>query len=106
MNLALPHTASAIDASGTLISSPDAVHMSLDTCFQNRSRSHLIGKSLGFFQKAGRSMCGLSSSVVNSKLFKFPTTPKENGEHSQSLGLVAKILATNSNPKPNNNQYS
>lgn len=90
MNLALPHTASAIDASGTLISSPDAVHMSLDTCFQNRSRSHLIGKSLGFFQKAGRSMCGLSSSVVNSKLFNFPPLQKRTGNILKAWGLLPR----------------
>ena len=90
MNLALPHTASAIDASGILISSPDAVHMSLDTCFQNRFRSHLIGKSLGFFQKAGRSMCGLSSSVVNSKLFNFPPLQKRTGNILKAWGLLPR----------------
>ena len=98
MNLALLHTASATDASGTLISAPDAARMSMDTCFQDRFRSHLNGESLGFFQKAGRSMCGHSTSVVNSKLFKSPTFLKGCGEHSQSLGLEAKILVINSNP--------
>ena len=106
MNLALPYTASATDVSDILISAPDAAHMSLDTCFQNRIRSLLIGSSLGFIQKAGRSMHGLSSRVDNNKLFKSPASPKECGEHSQNLGLVAKILRTNSNPKPSNNQYS
>ena len=106
MNLALPYTASATDASDILISAPDAAHMSLDACFQNRFRSVLIGKSLGFIQKAGRSMHGLSSIVDNNKLFKSHAPTKERGKHSLSLGLVAKILGTNSNPKPSNNQYS
>ena len=106
MNIALPYTASATDVSDILISAPDAAHMSLDACFKNRVRSVLIGKSLGFIQKAGRCMHDLSPIVDNNKLFKSHAPTKVRGEHSQNLGLVAKILGTNSNPKPSNNQYS
>ena len=106
MILALPYTASATDASDILISAPDATHMSLDTCFHNRSRSVHMGKALGFHTETGRSMHGLISKVDNTKPFKPPVSPKEYGKHSQSLGLVAKILRTNSNQTPNYNQYS
>ena len=106
MNLALPYTASATDASDTLISAPDATHMSLDTCFHNRSRSVLMGKALGFHTETGRSAHVVISKVDHTKPFKSPVSQEENGEHSQSLGLETKILRTNSNQTPNYNQYS
>ena len=106
MNLALLYTASATDASDTLISAPDATHMSLDTCFQNRSRSVLMGKALGFHTETGRSIHVVISKVDHTKPFKSPVFLEEHRKHSQSLGLVAKILRTNSKQTPNYNQYS
>ena len=106
MNLALPYTASATDASDTLISAPDATHMSLDTCFQNRARSVLMGKVLGFHTETGRSMHVVIPKVEHTKPFKSPVSRKGHGEHSQSLGLETKILRTNSKQTPNYNQYS
>jgi len=106
MNLALPYTASATDASDTLISAPDATHMNLDTCYHNRSRSVLMGKALGFLTETGVSMHVVISKIEHTKLFKSPVFQEEHGKHSQSLGLVAKILRTNSNQTPNYNQYS
>ena len=106
MNLALSYTASATDASDTLISAPDATHMSLDTCYQNRSCSVLMGKVLGFFTETGRSIHVVISRIDSTKSFKHSVSQKEHGKHSQSLGLETKILRTNSNQPPNYNQYS
>ena len=106
MKLALSYTASATDASDTLISAPDATHMSLDTCHHNRSRSVLMGKALGFHTETGVSMHGLICKVDHTKPFKSPVSQEVHGKHSQSLGLVAKNLRTNSNQTPNYNQYS
>ena len=106
MNLALSYTASATDASDTLISAPDATHMSLDTCYQNRSRSVLMGKALGFFTETGTSMHVVLSRIDSTKSFKHSVSQKEHGENSLTLGLETKILRTNSNQTPNYNQYS
>ena len=106
MILALPYTASATDASDILISAPDATHMSLDTCFHNRSRSVLMRKVLGFLTETGRSIHVVISRIDSTKSFKLPVSRKEHEKHSQSLGIETKILRTNSNPKPSNNQYS
>lgn len=106
MNLALSYTASATDASDTLISAPDATRMSLDTCFQNRFRSVLMGKALGFLPESGRGMHVLAFKVDNTQPFIAPVSQKEHGKHSQNLGLVSKFRETNQNPTPNNNQYS
>jgi hypothetical protein len=106
MNLALPYTASATDASDTLISAPDATHMSLDTCFYNKSLSVLMGKAPGLHTETGRSIHVVISRIDSTKSFKLPVSQKEHGKHSQSLGLVAKILRTNSKQTPNYNQYS
>ena len=106
MILALPYTASATDASDILISAPDATHMSLDTCFHNRSRSVLMRKVLGFLTETGRSIHVVISKVDHTKPFKSPVFQEEHRKHSQSLGIETKILRTNSNQTPNYNQYS
>ena len=106
MNLALPYTASATDASDTLISAPDATHMSLDTCFQNRARSVFMGKPLGFHTETGVCIHVVISRIDSTKSFKLLVSQKEHEKNSQSLGLETKILRTNSKQTPNYNQYS
>ena len=64
MKLALSYTASATDASDTLISAPDATHMSLDTVFQNSLLSVLKWEGTWLPKKPG----GVSMSSVLMKI--------------------------------------
>ena len=95
MKLALSYTASATDASDTLISAPDAALMTTDTVFQISLLSHLKWEVLGLQKEAGWSKYVLSPNEDRSSHFKLPTSQPEVGNIPKVSDLYSSSWTSN-----------